>query len=234
MKIYEGLEIIDLGLYIKDYKALVISDLQIGLEESLTKEGFFIPKLQFELIKKRLSSIFNKIKPDKLIINGDLKHEFGFINKQEWKETIQIIDFIAENCKEIIIIKGNHDVILEPITNKRNISLVDYYKMEHICILHGHRIVLDSLNSKILIIGHEHPAISLKEGAKIEKYKCFLKGYYDDKILIVMPSFNMLSEGSDIMKGETLSPYLAQNLFDFEVYIAEDKVYKFGKIKNLK
>ena len=43
MKIKE-LELIDLGIYIKKFKALVIADTHIGYEESLNKQGIFIPK----------------------------------------------------------------------------------------------------------------------------------------------------------------------------------------------
>ncbi len=234
MEIYKGIEIVDLGIYIKKNKVLVISDLQIGYEDSLGKEGIFVPKFQYELLKKRLNKIFERVKPNLTIINGDLKHEFGTINDQEWRETLAIIDLIYTHCNKIILIKGNHDLILEPIAKKRNIELVDYYKMDDILILHGHKVILEALGSKVIIIGHEHPAVSLKDGIKIEKYKCYLKGKYGKSNIIVMPSLNLLNEGSDVLRGEVLSPFLRKNLGDFEVYIVEDRVYKFGKIKNLK
>jgi len=106
--------------------------------------------------------------------------------------------------------------------------------MDDILILHGHKVILEALGSKVIIIGHEHPAVSLKDGIKIEKYKCYLKGKYGKSNIIVMPSLNLLNEGSDVLRGEVLSPFLRKNLGDFEVYIVEDRVYKFGKIKNLK
>ena len=68
---------------------------------------------------------------------------------------------------------------------------------------------------------------------KSEKYKCFLKGEHRDKVLIVMPSFNFLIEGSDVTKEERLSPFLKESIDDFEVYAVEDKIYYFGKIKNI-
>jgi uncharacterized protein len=234
MEIYKGIKIIDLGLYIERGKVLIISDLQLGYEESMNRKGVFIPRIQFDLIKKRLEKIFEKIVVNTVIINGDLKHEFGIINKQEWNDSLSILDYIQTKCKKIILVKGNHDLVLGPIANKRNIEFVDYYTIGYICILHGNKIILDSLNYKVLIIGHEHPAISLKEEAKTEKYKCFLRGKYNNKTLIVMPSFNMLNEGSDVLNERYLSPFLNSNINNFEVYIVEDKVYKFGKIKNLR
>ena len=48
-----------------------------------------------------------------------------------------------------------------------------------------------------------------------------------------MPSFYLISQGTDITKQKTLSPFLKKDLKNFEVYIVEDKVYKFGKLKEI-
>lgn len=114
-------------------------------------------------------------------------------------------------------------------------EVVDYYKINDTYICHGDVIPKnkDFTDSKMIIIGHEHPAVSLKEKTKIERYKCFLKGKYKDKILIVQPSFNPLIEGADVLKERMLSPFLKQSLSNFNVLVIADKVYDFGKLKNL-
>ncbi|MBI1969518.1 phosphoesterase, partial [Candidatus Woesearchaeota archaeon] len=68
----------------------------------------------------------------------------------------------------------------------------------------------------------------------VELYKCFLVGTYKRKKLIVMPSACLVTEGSDILKEEVLSPYLQQDLSSFEVYVLADKIYPFGRLRNLK
>jgi len=234
MKIHDDIEIIDLALYLIKEKTLVISDLHIGLEESLNKRGILIPRFQFNDLINKLKLIFDKVKVDRIIFNGDLKHEFGEISRQEWNNLLNLFDFL--NDKEIIIIKGNHDPILNPIVKKRSLKLVERYDLDNISILHGDKI-LDNLN-KIIIIGHEHPAISLKKGIRSEKYSCFLKGKYKNKILIVMPSFNLMTYGTDILKEKLLSPFL-DNLNNFEVFIVEENeklsnpLY-FGRVKDIK
>ena len=40
---------------------------------------------------------------DKVIINGDLKHEFGTISETEWRNTLGIIDFLLKQCKNIVL-----------------------------------------------------------------------------------------------------------------------------------
>ncbi len=231
MELSKNIEIIDLALYLAKHKTLIISDLHIGFEESLNKQGIFVPRFQLDDLFKRLKGILDKINVNRIIINGDLKHEFGIISDQEWRDCLKLIDLFLE-YGEVILVKGNHDVIFEPIAKKKNIKIVDYFKIDGICILHGNKI-LEDINCNTLVIGHDHPVVSLREDSRIEKYKCFLKGKWKDKNLIVMPSFNLLVEGSDVLKEKLLSPYLEQDLNEFEVFVVGDKIYRFGKVNNL-
>ena len=235
MKIHECIEIIDLALYLIKEKTLIISDLHIGIEESLNKQGVLIPRFQFNDFLNKLKLIFEKVNVERIVFNGDLKHEFGEISRQEWNNILKLFDFLKD--KEIIIIKGNHDPILKPIAEKRNMKLVESYNLNNISILHGDKILINL--GKTLIIGHEHLAVSLKKGARTEKYSCFLKGKWKNKLLIVMPSFNLLTYGSDILKENLLSPFLT-NIENFEVFVIEpnevklSKVLYFGRIKDIK
>ena len=229
MKI-DNIEIIDLALKYNDN--LIFSDFHMGYEEYLNKQGILAPRFQLEETLKRLKNILSKIKINRIIINGDLKHEFGKISRQEWKDTLKLLDFLSENCNEIILIKGNHDTILDIIAEKRSIKIFNSFKIDDILIIHGDKLVNIDKNIKKIIIGHEHPAISLKE-LRVEKYKCFLVGKYKGKTLIVQPSFNLVLEGTDIRKEHLLSPYLQQDLGNFEVFIVGDKIYHFGKVKDV-
>ena len=230
MEIEKNIEIVDLALKYKNY--LIISDLQLGYEDSLFASGVLVPSINLKSIKERLEKIFSQVKDiDTIIINGDIKQEFGRITTQEWHETAEFFDYILKKVKKIILIKGNHDMSLGPIAKRRNIEVHEYYQLDNITILHGHKII-PSLG-KIIIIGHEHPAVSFPEKS-YEKFKCFLKGRWHGKTLIVMPSFTFLNEGSDITKEQRLSPFLMnEDLGKYEVYVVEDKVYKFGRLKKL-
>lgn len=229
MEISKGIKIIDLALYLEKSKTLIISDIHLGYEELLKKQGYLIPLNQFEDILKRLKKIMNSVEIKRIIINGDLKHEFDIISQQEWKHTLKLLDLFDN--KEVILIKGNHDNILGPIADKKNLTLKNQFDIDEITITHGNKI--PKTMKKLVIIGHEHPAVSFKERID-DKYKCFLKGKYKNHTLIVMPSFNLIFPGTDIQKEELLSPFLKQDLSNFEVYVIEDKVYNFGKLKNIK
>lgn len=241
MELIRGIKAFDLGCYIQKSKLFVISDLQLGYEESLNRQGVLVPRFQYEDIVKRLEKIFaqftrEKINIDIFVINGDLKHEFGRINTQEWREILKLFDYVKRFCKKIIVVKGNHDLAIEHVAEKRGIEVVNHYIKDGVVYLHGHAIpknfdaVLKEI--KTIIIGHEHPAVRLRDKNHTETYKCFLKGKYKCKDIIVLPSFNPCVEGSDILTEQILSPFLT-DIKNFEVFVVEDKTYKFGKVKNI-
>ena len=234
MNILENVRIENLGLFIESEQALVISDLQIGYEEQLTRKGVLVPKTQLKDLSKELTTLLRRVNPKTVVINGDLKHEFGRITRQEWTEVLEILDLILESCNNIVLVKGNHDLVLSPIAEKRNIEVVDSYKTAGVLITHGHETTDLEKDIKTVIIGHDHPAIGLKEHNRTETYKCFLKGKYKGRDLLVLPSFNFLHPGSNILNEKNLSPYLERGIKNFKVYIVEkNKVYDFGKIKDL-
>ena len=133
-----------------------------------------------------------------------------------------------KNRQKIINITGR--ALKNPIIKKNSQKSTG-----KILCLHGDKIPPKELLEGVstIIIGHEHPAVSIKNGPRAELFKCFLKGKYNGKTLIVQPSFNEMIEGTDILRDKILSPLLKQNLDNFEVFAVEDKIYKFGKLKNL-
>src|SRR3989344_8312542 len=157
-------------LLIKDI--LVIGDLHIGYDEQFHGKAIF-PGSQLEEIIKKLKDVFkylkkDKIKITKIILLGDVKHDFGKITNIEWRETLQFFDFLKDNIEDksrVIVIKGNHDNILKPILEKRDIKLVDYLKIKidgkRWCFLHGNKMFEQCLDSNYLVFGHLHPAITL-------------------------------------------------------------------------
>lgn len=230
-----GAKIIDSALQINDY--LVISDLHLGYEYALNSEGLMIPRFQYKKIINRLEEIINKSNASKIIVNGDLKHEFSKITRQEWNEVIDFIEFLKDHFEEIILIKGNHDNFTPFIAEKSDLDVYDSYSVENFLILHGDKIPdnFNNIEEDTVIIGHEHPSVGLRSGERVEKLKCYLIGDINNKKFIIMPSFNFITEGSDVMQQKTISPFLKGiSLEDFEVFGVEDfEVLNFGKLENL-
>jgi len=234
MKFFDNVYAVDVCIYLPDINTIIISDLHIGYEESLGKQGVLVPRLQYKQLIKKLDWVLSQVKVDKVVFNGDIKHEFGTISKQEWRELLRLIDYFLKKNIEIVVVKGNHDTILGPIAKTRNIR--EYKEIRHNGILITHGDYVPEKLEKTIIIGHEHPAITLKEGAKQEKFKCFLKGKFKKSTLIVQPSMNPLIEGTDVSKEQFLSPFLKE-LSMFEVFVVNEKsheILSFGKLINFR
>ena len=235
----KGIEIIDLALYLKEEQILVLADLHIGYEEALVKQGMLIPKFHFKDLVKRVEKIFEALEKQKkkvkvIVINGDLKHEFGTISDEEWRNTLKMLDYLSRKCEKIVLVRGNHDTILGPIAEKRKVLFVDSFLDGDKMIVHGDKMVDIPTPVKTVIIGHDHPAVGLHEELRKEAYKCFLFGKHKRKNLIVQPSLTPLTEGTDVIDEKLLSPFLQKDLGNFDVYIVADKVYHFGKLKKLR
>ncbi|MBN2014466.1 MAG: metallophosphoesterase [Candidatus Altiarchaeota archaeon] len=238
MDILSGVEIHGLGLYLRGQRTLVIADLHLGYEEELMRFGYLVPRFQYNEIIEHMEKILSEVDAEKVVINGDLKHEFGRISEQEWTEVLNFLDFLSERVEEIILVRGNHDTIIGPIASKRKVKIQEKYFIgeDGVYITHGHEIPSDNdfKKSRVVVIAHDHPAISLREEIRVEKVKCFLKGNWGDKILIQMPSLNFVTEGTDLTKEKPLSPFMDQDLDEFEAYGVEGfKVFYFGRITGL-
>ena len=225
MKILPNLEIRDLGLYLVKEKTLILSDLHIGYEDSLNRKGILIPKVFFKEFLDRLKLMLKDV--DTVIINGDFHHEFSKFTYADRESSDKFLKIIGD--RKLIVIEGNHDPIIRFILN---LDLQKFYKIGDVLVCHGDKIINEE--SKIIIIGHEHVSVGLKENVRIERYKAFLVGEYKSKTLVVMPSCNLATEGADLVRDNKLSPYLQGSLDNFNVYIVSDKIYDFGKLRNLK
>lgn len=234
MEISTGIRIYGKSLLIG--KSLIISDVHIGHEEAMNRKGILIPRFQFKDIEKEILLLIQKTQPEEFIITGDLKHEFGSILDTEWRNVLSLFDKILTNCSRIILIKGNHDIMLGPIMRKAKITISPHYFIGKTLLLHGDVVPDKDLLSKceVIVIGHEHASVALIKDNRKESFKCFAKGKYKNKTLIVMPSFNPLTIGTDLLHGKALSPLLKQPLGNFEIFVPNgNEVLYFGKIRDL-
>lgn len=238
-EILPGIEAIGLGLWIKKDKTLVIADLHLGIEEMFNKQGTMLPRFNFNKIKKHLEEkIFPNVKPEKIVINGDLKHEFGSISEQEWSETIDMLRLLGKKCKKIVLVRGNHDTVLGPIAKWEKLEIKKegtLLKKSNTFVTHGEEIPKSEefKKAKTIIISHEHPAITIREKYKEETFKAFLIGKYREKNLVVQPSMNQVTTGTNAKEERFLSPFLQQDTGEFEAYATADKAYYFGHLNEL-
>ncbi len=244
IKLAADLELVDLALYVEGSRSLALADPHLGYEQALSEAGVLVPRSHLKRVEQRVTRIFEQLnsssKLDTLIINGDLRHRFGPLSYQERIETKELLEFFSNFAAQIVIVRGNHDPNLAFLTKAfHNVEITKYYEQGHYLFVHGDELpprIPDHIET--IIIAHEHPAVSLRDPitGRVETYKCFLAGSFQNRRLLVQPSFNLLVNGSDLTKEKVISPFIDEtHLGEFDVFIVSDDgcVYDFGKLKQL-
>ncbi len=218
MELVNGVEVIAPlpVLYLRKYRALVFADTHLGYESEMASQGIFIPRFQ----KKRLMSVlkrsFDLVDVDWVIIAGDLKHKFDGLSRQERSEVREVLEWLLGRVSRVDVVRGNHDNYLPLITKKLGIELVNELLIDDILIVHGHKKPTKDLSKiRLVIIGHEHPSIMLRERlGVVTKLPCFLLGEFmaTGTKLVVLPAVGAYQTGSKVTTSpETyLSPILKE------------------------
>lgn len=182
-------------------KYLVITDIHIGFEGSMSSNKVFIGKNSSinETIQD-LTEIIEDEKPNAVIILGDVKSSIKNISKNEWDEVPLFFDKIGQKC-EVVLIPGNHDANIQRLVPD-NVSMISSAGMieEDILFTHGHTMPSEKFSEvNRIVMGHIHPVFfeedSLINGQrvwitlKIKKEDIFpnRKGELD---IVIVPSFN--------------------------------------------
>lgn len=223
-----GIKLVGLGLYIEEYKLLAFADLHIGYEEALADQGVFLPPLQLGEIKEIVKSMVEESDAQRVVIVGDVKHEFGDILRQEWRETIEFLEFLKGLGIDVEVVRGNHDNYLVAVLKRLNISFHDpYLIVGKWMFFHGHKpLPVEGFGEsvKYVVMGHEHPAILLRDelGARV-KLKAFLVGEYMGKKIFVLPAVTPLMPGTEVnYERRIMSPLLREaDLDSFRVYAVD-------------
>ncbi|MHA2222082.1 MAG: metallophosphoesterase [Candidatus Thorarchaeota archaeon] len=147
-----------------DLTVLIISDIHLGFEETVSQEkGVEFPP-QHPIILQRIEELVMKYNASHLYINGDVKHDI-FTDSYYSQE---VIPYFMEQLTDVIettIIPGNHDGILEALL-PRAVTLSDVRgivlgsKEESVGVLHGHTWPsYEVLEARTIVMGHNHPTI---------------------------------------------------------------------------
>jgi putative SbcD/Mre11-related phosphoesterase len=148
-------------------KILVVADLHIGWERAWSESGIYVPS-QADKLRKKLLSIVERHKPDRLILLGDIKQAITRVSMEEWQEIPKFFEALQEHLNEVIVIRGNHDGDLEPLTPStiriHPSSGMTIGSNPRIGLFHGHAWPSpEVLSSEILVMGHIHPVVWFRD-----------------------------------------------------------------------
>lgn len=146
-----------------DLRVLVAADLHLGLEYELWLGGVSIPS-QTEKILNRLLKHLSEIKPDRLLLLGDVKHN---VPRTSWQERREIPEFLSALCElvKVEIVPGNHDTgIADMAPMGVRVRPSTGFVLDGIGYFHGHTWPdPEILHADVLVTAHLHPAVRLKD-----------------------------------------------------------------------
>jgi uncharacterized protein len=146
-------------------RALVVADLHLGWEVSLSHQGIHVPSQVPRLLEK-LRKIVEDVHPNQLILLGDVKHAVAKVELEEWKYVPEFFEGLVEITPDVQVVPGNHDGNLEPLTppsvkiaTSEGIAL-----WNTVGLFHGHAWPSPPLlGCKFLVMGHLHPVVVFKD-----------------------------------------------------------------------
>ena len=147
-----------------DEKTVVVADLHIGWEVSLAQKGVHVPSQTIKL-QRKLSEIIEKVKPERILFLGDVKHTIAKAEVEEWRDVPQLFENIAKHVNEMLVIPGNHDGNLEPLLPE-NVKILPLTgtRIGDAGFFHGHTWPSPELLAcKNLVIGHLHPVVVFRD-----------------------------------------------------------------------
>jgi hypothetical protein len=214
---------------------LVVADLHLGVEASLENQGLSVPRVQTKKILQYLEDIIGRVRPDTIVVAGDLKHNFDRNLTQEWQEVTRFVKHLADRV-QLETIKGNHDNFLNMILRERGVPPVrKELTIGGMQIVHGHAPVQ---RRGLTIMGHIHPSLRLRDsvGASIKDH-CYL--WDPERHIIVLPALSILAAGVDVVSGEgadAMSPYFSDGGLAgcFPIVFSKEKALKFPSVGNLR
>lgn len=167
----------------KQQKALIAADVHLGKVGHFRKAGIAVPRDMEQSDLAELSDLIFEHKPEKLIFLGDLFHSDMNADWEWfklWRRQFPKLD--------IMLIRGNHDIIHDEHYHKLNIALYDQLQLGPFLMLH-HPLsdaALEQTAAYYVFCGHIHPGVLLSgRGRQSLTIPCFAFGNKQ----VILPSF---------------------------------------------
>ena len=219
-------------LYHAKTSTLVAADLHLGYEEAMTRLGVFLPRLQLKKALEAFREALDAVRPSRVVIDGDIKHVYERLLKQEVNESLRLVDSLSSwGVREVLLVKGNHDTFISGPLKKNGVEVVETLDLgDGLLLAHGHKMVKGGF--EVLIIGHEHPALQVDVGGARVKFPVFLVApTMGGETVIVLPAMGAYQTGNPVglSRENYLSPVMRESVVLEEVkpYISDKSVGVF-------
>jgi DNA ligase-associated metallophosphoesterase len=184
------------AIYWQQEKALIVADVHLGKVGHFRKAGIAVPRDMEQNDLAVLSDLVDEYQPKKIIFLGDLFHSD---KNADWD---WFVLWRRQFPKlELILIRGNHDIIHDSHYLGLNVALHDQLTVGPFLMLH-HPLSDETLQQTngYVFCGHIHPGISLSGKARQQvTLPCFAFGNRQ----AILPSFGKFTGRVAIRNQQT-------------------------------
>jgi DNA ligase-associated metallophosphoesterase len=169
------------AIFWEEERALIVSDLHFGKTGHFRKSGIAVPQAVYKEDLQRFFDLIQFYKAEKVIIVGDLFHSSA--NKElEWFERWR-----NDVTVQLILVKGNHDILKADFYEKNNIEVhAKTFELNGFLFTHDQE---DSEHhpDKYVFTGHIHPGVQMWGlGKQSLRFPCF---FFCERFA-VLPAFS--------------------------------------------
>ena len=222
------------AVLLTEENVLVVADLHLGVEAALEYQGLSIPRVQTRKIKEYLAGVIQAVSPSKVIVAGDLKHNFSRNLVQEWEDIRRFVEGLVGKVP-LEVTKGNHDNYLAMILREHEVPLTSETAVSGVRIIHGHS---GRLDGRMTVMGHIHPSLRLRDGMGAPyKDRCFL--YSKENRVLVLPALSLVAYGVDVLgqrSADSMSPLISEvGLSGFvPLMFSKERLLRFPKLGDMR
>jgi putative SbcD/Mre11-related phosphoesterase len=219
------------ALWLTETQTLAVADLHLGYAWAHRHSGNLLPLSAREDSVERLLELVESHQPRELALLGDIVHRAVPVKALK-SELCELIEALGARTR-LRLIAGNHDRDLRRLLDECGIAaeLVTEFEAGKHLLTHGDG-VADSRTAASqlqvararggrVIIGHEHPAITISDGAATSvKCPCFLVS----ERLIVLPAFSNWAAGANVRSRRFMSAFARGETFDAAFAVLAGKI----------
>lgn len=169
---------------------LLIADVHLGKAAHFRKHGMAVPEGAMYRAYAKLDLLLKHFEPKTLCFLGDLFHSAP---NSEWE---LFADWVSNIQVEIVLVKGNHDLIPEHRLDRLGIRIRDTWELETFYLTHEP----EKKEGLFNICGHIHPGVKLRgPGRQTLRLPCFFKKEQQ----LILPAFGEFTGKYVLTPGAT-------------------------------
>ena len=164
------------ALYWVEKKTLMLADIHLGKVAHFRRNGIAVPREAEGTFYKKINALFNKFEVERILFLGDLFHSF---QNNEWH---LFSSWVRQQQIELILIKGNHDVI--PARKFKQLGMNITSDLSEDTFYFSH--FPTEKEEFFVFCGHVHPGVKLK-GAGLQQLK--MPCFFQSQNQLILPAF---------------------------------------------